>query len=58
VVVKGLLFISFLVFFVCFGLVWFWVNLTEAGIILEEGTLIEKLPSTDWPVNKSVWAFS
>ena len=57
-VVKGLLFISFLVFFVCFGLVWFWVNLTEAGIILEEGTLIEKLPSTDWPVNKSVWAFS
>lgn len=33
------------------------VNLTQAGVIWEEGTSIEKMPPPGWPVGKSVGHF-
>lgn len=33
------------------------VSLMPAGVIREEGTSIEKMPPSDWPVGKSVGIF-
>lgn len=35
----------------------FSLNLTQPGVILEEGALIEKTPLPDWPVGKPVVCF-
>lgn len=35
----------------------FCVDLKEAGVILKERTSIEKIPSPDWPMEKSVMNF-
>lgn len=44
-------------YFLCTVTPLYWllyVNLTQAGVILEEGTSVEKMPIPDWPVGKSV----
>lgn len=33
------------------------VNLTQARAILEEGTLAEKIPPRDWPIDEPVVHF-
>ena len=33
----------------------FYVNLIQARVIWEEGTLTEEYPQPDWPVGKLVW---
>ena len=39
----------------CHG--WFYVNLTQASVIWEEGASIEKVPLPHWPLGKPVCYF-
>ena len=38
--------------------IYFFIDLTQAGVIWEEGISVEKMPPPDHPVSKSVGAFS